>query len=495
MIQYLPLGEAVKLNDLEMVKILVEAGATDSKALSIAASNKCREIFDYLLAHSHRHDFPEGKYLTMPLLQIVGIQDADTDIVKTMINAGADVNGSVLSHAIPYNGIDVIKMLFDAGASASDALAAAAKNNQRETFDYLLANTPHLDFPEGEYGLTPLMAMIRIENVDIAMVHALIKAGANANAKQRVGNKYESVLYQALSCFHINSSLIKMLIDASAEVNEPEFNLLEVAMRHPDHIKLLLDAGADPDRGNIILKAATDHEWETVKLLIAAGADATVSDTRNSVKKHAQLDGQDEILELLKDVVSDLDLIMAVKAGDLESVRFAIDKGADINAHDAYGQTSLMNAAYLGHTAIAACLIASGADLEAGKDGETALTIAVNEGYEDIATALAKAGAEPDAANENGMTRLMFIASGDWKISRIFFKGDSDNIFDMDNWEKFNKRPIAQKMSRPEQAKLLLALGAKIDIRDDKGNSAFNYAEQAGQTEIADILIQAGTSK
>ena len=88
----------------------------------------------------------------------------------------------------------------------------------------------------------------------------------------------------------------------------------------------------------------------------------------------------------------EVDLITAVKNGDLEKVKDLIKKQTNINCKDKYSQTPLMWATTVGNENIVRYLIEHGADLS-HKDGnnETALTIARNFGHGEIVDILRRA--------------------------------------------------------------------------------------------------------
>jgi ankyrin repeat protein len=85
----------------------------------------------------------------------------------------------------------------------------------------------------------------------------------------------------------------------------------------------------------------------------------------------------------------------AIKRGDVVVVSGLLDRGADINSRDRYGQTGLMLAARAGHRDVVEALIERRAGLNVtAKFGLSALMLAVVAGHAEIARILARAGAD-----------------------------------------------------------------------------------------------------
>ena len=94
-----------------------------------------------------------------------------------------------------------------------------------------------------------------------------------------------------------------------------------------------------------------------------------------------------------KDGISAL-TIAAIRGGHTEIVTLLLAKGADVNAKDGNGYTTLMNAALFGNADVMKILIDKGADVNAKNNAdETALMIAKKKTWHDIADILEKAGA------------------------------------------------------------------------------------------------------
>lgn len=84
--------------------------------------------------------------------------------------------------------------------------------------------------------------------------------------------------------------------------------------------------------------------------------------------------------------MADLDLIEAVKNGNVERVKELIDSGADVDQQDEQGWAPLNFAAGKGNTAVVKLLIEKGADvLKVGRDQRTPMMIALAAGHAETA--------------------------------------------------------------------------------------------------------------
>ena len=84
----------------------------------------------------------------------------------------------------------------------------------------------------------------------------------------------------------------------------------------------------------------------------------------------------------------------AAANGDISTVTAMLDKGADINARNVWGHTTLMSAVWSGHTAMVQMLIDKGADVNAKHlhKGATALSYANKKVHTDIMRILLDSG-------------------------------------------------------------------------------------------------------
>ena len=108
-------------------------------------------------------------------------------------------------------------------------------------------------------------------------------------------------------------------------------------------------------------------------------------------------------------------LMIAAHEGNLLSVKLLLEKGADVNLGDEQGWTPLMKSVYNfdmqhGHPDVMQVLIDAGANIEAPIGyGVRPLMLAAGYGETTLVEVLLEAGAEVTAKNEGGLTALMMV--------------------------------------------------------------------------------------
>jgi ankyrin repeat protein len=158
----------------------------------------------------------------------------------------------------------------------------------------------------------------------------------------------------------------------------------------------------------------------------------------------------------------DSQLLKAVMFGKLKEAKQLIDKGADVNARDSFGQTALIWASG-GQTEIAKILAEKGADVNArDNEGTTVLMKAAGRGSIEIAIMLIDRGADVNASSNDGLTAL---------------------IMAVDHYEI---------------TKMLIEKGAEVNARTKSGVTALWHATHAttnGQTQTANLLRKYGATE
>ena len=362
--------------------------------IQLAAVNGSAAMLDRLLKAGVDVNAPLTP--TGDTVLMMAARTGKTDAIHVLLEAGADVNAkeswggtTPLMWAVSEGHSAAARILIDAGADvhARSHYVAAANGRGFE------GRTPVASRAEGkaeEFAsgwLTPLMLAAREGHVDVA--HILVGAGADIDAAEGDG---KTAL--AIAIFNGNYEYASFLVDNKADVNKadaqrftplfwavdrrnmetaPNFPWMVTADPMP-LIRKLLDAGADPNalvnstpRGRMregsprivfasaLMRAAFAADLELVELLLERGSDATITSR----------DG-----ETMLSAAAGLAFIHGYHRGKspeerLQVVKLFVGLGNDVNQPDDYGITPLMAAANDGNIGVIRYLIDAGADLGA----------------------------------------------------------------------------------------------------------------------------------
>jgi ankyrin repeat protein len=165
-------------------------------------------------------------------------------------------------------------------------------------------------------------------------------------------------------------------------------------------------------------------------------------------------------------------LYIAAGEGHLAVVELLLGKGAAIEAKAEDGCTPLSTAAFNGHADVVRLLLERGAAVEGKhKDGVTPLAMAAQQGHLEVVRLLVEKGAAIDAKDNDGFTPLGRAAQ------------NRDDL-------------LARHL---EVMKFLLSKGANPNtlgftpFGDRK--TALEVAEEQGNTEVAELLREAGAKE
>ena len=327
---------------------------------------------------------------------MIAARTGKVDAVKVLLDQGAKVNTkeswggtTALMWAISELHPDVTKLLVDRGADVN-AKSNFVPSASGRGFEGTSAVAPKPNQTTEEFAsgwMTPLMFAARENDLDSARI--LIGAGADVNA---VGADGKDAL--GLALFNGSYDVASLLIDSHANVNHADAQRftplfwavdrrnMETAPNFPwmvttdplPLIKKLLDAGANPNAlinntprarmregsprivyATALMRAAFAGDIELVKLLLAHGADPHIQSSDRETTLAAAC-GLAFINGYHRQRPS---------AERLETVKLMVDLGEDVNHADGYGITPLMAAANLGDINIVRYLIDKGADLRA----------------------------------------------------------------------------------------------------------------------------------
>ncbi|MGV3757739.1 MAG: ankyrin repeat domain-containing protein [Verrucomicrobiota bacterium] len=268
-----------------------------------------------------------------------------------------------------------------------------------------------------------------------------------------------------------------------------------VQHEHAASVQALLAAGANARATNhygvsvLSLACVNGHE-DSVRALLKAGADANTT-----------LPGGETVLHT------------AARTGRSGPVKALLERGAKVDVTDRKGQTPLMWAAAEGHAAVVETLIQAGADPRTRlKSGFTPMLFAVREGRVEVVRALLKAGIDANEsiqterkaggrAPDNGTSALILaIENGHFELALELVRAGANPNDERSGftplhtitWVRKPNRgdddsgqPPPQgsgKLTSLELVRQLVARGAKVNARLEKGSSGKGRLTMTGAT-------------
>lgn len=205
-----------------------------------------------------------------------------------------------------------------------------------------------------------------VYNGNLELVHALIAAGANVNARNDYGS---SPMSEAGVIGH--AAIIEALLEAGADVESPTLEgqtaLMSVVMTpHVDAAKLLLRHGANPNafetwRGQTALMFASHQSQPAmVKLLIEAGAQVDAVSKLEDWPRQVTNEPRPQSRPLGGFTA----LLFAAREGCAACAAELVKGGADLNLVDPNGITPLLMATLNARWDVAKVLVEAGADVD-----------------------------------------------------------------------------------------------------------------------------------
>ena len=422
---------------------------------------------------------PHSSWAQYPLVSAV--ENEDIDLVKILLEAGADANivPDILEKAATHSNPEFLRLLLDHGADIQTyggrALWTAAGSENLEIARLLVASGADINYRYWESGSRSGTTTLQRAAGSVEMVQFLVSAGANVNAQAsgKLGytalqlainwglkgsvkallnagadinapGNFGTALEVALICQPNDIDLVKYLLSQGAHVstgeNGSDLRVLQIAIRwgNPEIVKLLLNAGANvnsPPSGekgkSPLQEAASRGNISLLELLLKAGADvnAAAGDKYGTTAIQAAASrGHVNSLKLLLRAGADvnaaasdtfgktaLQAAASAKETNMELIDVLLKAGADINAPAAFGGgiTALQGAAIRGHIQIAVKLLEMGADVNADSaeiDGRIAIDGAAEHGRLDMVQLLINAGARGNLPHEGKFTRAIDLA-------------------------------------------------------------------------------------
>ena len=360
---------AAHRNDTEMADLLLRAGADvkaandyGATALYAAAANADPEITAMLLAAGADAN---ARLLSGETPLMEAAERGNLETLRVLLSRGANPNAreanggqTALMWAISERQSAVTEELVRRGADVHarsnngfTALMFAAQTGDADSARVLLGGGANPNDIMPKTGLTPLIIAAAMGRTKVAAL--LLDNGANPEAVDADGftplhhaarNKEAVEMVRSLlrhrAKLNVRLSQKKPTVAASGIVLRGATPLaLAAEINNLDAVKVLVDGGADP---------LIPTEQNTRPLMLAAGAGTDLARPRSPEER----------------------------AMALQTVRFLVEQGADVNAAGEFGWTALHAAAYQGLNDVIEFLAGHGANLDV-KDrfGQTPLSI------------------------------------------------------------------------------------------------------------------------
>lgn len=206
-------------------------------------------------------------------------------------------------------------------------------------------------------------------------------------------------------------------------------------------------------------------------------------------------------------------LLNAVVEGKTEAVKFLLDMGADPNAMTAQGEAALVLASSLGKTECVEYLLQWKADVNRCDElQKTALFCACQNGHMRVTQILLTSGSDVDryAQDSEGHTALTAACLNNHTDIIDFLVSTSDTDCNRQSvsmsFPNTNMEPnltgyggwtglmVASFLGNIEVVKLLIKLGALINVQDELGCTALIYASIGNHLETVELLLKSGAN-
>jgi len=182
----------------------------------------------------------------------------------------------------------------------------------------------------------------------------------------------------------------------------------------------------------------------------------------------------------------------AARKGDVERVRYYLERGINANVMRQGEEVALHLAAANGNAEVAELLIAKGGDVNAkGKHGNTPLLYAASRGNWEVVELLLDLGADVNGKNDGGDTTLHHAArGGNLEIAELLLGLGAD--VNAKNSRDRTTLHHAARGGNLEIVELLLGLGLDVNAKDKYDKTTLHHAARGGNLEIVELLLGLG---
>ena len=548
-----PLHEAVRYGNLEIAQMLLDSGANinakdnlgKTPIMLIIPRNKIEQTYNLLIRY--RADLNQADTYGDTVLHTATMLHAGSNIIRTLTTNGADINArnkegvTPLTIAIQSEDLQTIKYLTANGASIhtqdthGKSPLSMAFEMSNDVFEATL-NESNCHTQDSE-GNTPLHIAL-INNAPMSKIQHIIGLTQDVNIRNKNG---DSPLYLAAS--RNMEQVGKLLLEKGADIfstNKDNNSPLRLALKesgsvqnwlitsrtivstdgsgntvlhyaadweYANAIKTLLEKGADINAKNAngetcIFNAAKSNNPQIIQLLVDGGASVKDRDNLGSTPLHIAVrwGAQQSAEKLIKlgininaqNSAGKSPLAEAVIANKYEVTKYLLENGADPNSCDSNGITILMDTIRAQNAQIVKLLLNYGANPNLQQiNGQNAYHEAAYMGNTEIIALIRNAGGNPLSRDKEGNTPFSIVLNKDIRIINEVL-GNSYNITDSDGNSPLHI--IVKNKGSTSLLRTLVDRGYPLDTRNADGYTPLNYAIEADNVNMAEILLEKGAN-
>jgi uncharacterized protein len=230
-------------------------------------------------------------------------------------------------------------------------------------------------------------------------------------------------------------------------------------------------------------------EYQATSLLFAAARFGCEAEARALLDRGAAVDARDR--------EGATALGRSAQAGKAPLIKLFLERGANVNARAVDGSTPLFYAADADRGAAIALLLERGADPNIpGRQGLRALAAAAYHGSADSVETLLEHGADPNALDDEGKGAMVYAAGHAYApivalliqagvdVNRRYAHGLTALMWAAGHDASAGVDDVEATI------KTLIAHGAALDLKDDRGKTAADIAQGLGHEPAAKLLAR-----
>lgn len=188
-------------------------------------------------------------------------------------------------------------------------------------------------------------------------------------------------------------------------------------------------------------------------------------------------------------------LIYAARGGHFRTARLLIEAGANVNQPNTNGNTPLFEAAGSGNIDLVRLMVEHEADPNLVSMKQVSpLANAVYHQHASIADFLLRHDAWPDFVDNSGKNSAVYAAAmGQTEVLRSILEFGGEHAIAVDTRYAHGLTLLmwAAGYGHAESVNLLVNRGAMLDLTDDRGKTALMMAEENGNADAIQILLDA----